>query len=422
MTTERPTRLLVAGLSWPPETFLARLIRGLLDSGIEVTVAGGRKPDATWLSLPGFSWLRLVNDDDSLPTRLLTTGGQYGRALIAGRDDLRRFRAQSTSTNGHGANGHAAALPTRLLPFAGRRWDVIYFPWNAGAISFLPLFALAPAIVSCRGAQVNVAPHNPERSAIRDGLRETFERAAAVHCVSEAILAEATQYGLDPAKAVVIRPAVDPTFFRPADDAPAPHAEFHLITTGSLIWRKGLEYMLAAARLLRERGVPVRLEIIGDGPERQHLNYTIVDMDLGDCVELSGKLAPADVRARLQTADAFVFSSLSEGISNAVLEAMACGLPVVSTNCGGMPEAVTDGVEGYLVPTRDPEALATALAALWTDAEARQRMGAAGRERVLRDFRLESQVSRFASLVREVARPHQVARAQELAQSPEVAR
>lgn len=213
---------------------------------------------------------------------------------------------------------------------------------------------------------------------------------------------EAMQFGLDPAKARVIRPAVDPEFFRPAAPARKADGRFRVVTTGSLIWRKGYEYALQAIRRLVDREVDVQFDIIGDGPERQRVLYTIIDLGLEVHVSLCGRLTPAEVRSRLQQADAFLLSSLSEGISNAVLEAMACGLPVVTTNCGGMREAVSDGVEGFVVPTRDPEAMAEALHRLATDRALARAMGRAGRERVCREFQIEDQVKQFAELYRAI--------------------
>jgi colanic acid/amylovoran biosynthesis glycosyltransferase len=113
---------------------------------------------------------------------------------------------------------------------------------------------------------------------------------------------------------------------------------------------------------------------------------------------LHGRLKPEEVRDKLQQADAFLLSSLSEGISNAVLEAMACGLPVVTTDCGGMREAVTTNVEGFVVPVRESEQMSQALATLCEDAALRTRMGRAARKRVLQEFTLSQQVSNFAAL------------------------
>ncbi len=124
---------------------------------------------------------------------------------------------------------------------------------------------------------------------------------------------------------------------------------------------------MLAIQQLKAAGVPVQYQIIGDGPERQRILYTIQDLGLQDCTQLLGRQPPTAVRELLQQADAFLLASLSEGIANVVLEAMACGLPVVTTDCGGMREAVTDGVEGFVTPVRDPNAMAQALEKLWRD-------------------------------------------------------
>jgi glycosyltransferase involved in cell wall biosynthesis len=97
-------------------------------------------------------------------------------------------------------------------------------------------------------------------------------------------------------------------------------------------------------------------------------------------------------------ADVFLLASLSEGISNAVLEAMACGITVVTTNCGGMAEAVTDGIEGFVVPVRDPCSMAHRLEKLATDRELCRRMGLAARDRIVREFTLTRQAESFVSL------------------------
>jgi glycosyltransferase involved in cell wall biosynthesis len=87
-----------------------------------------------------------------------------------------------------------------------------------------------------------------------------------------------------------------------------------------------------------------------------------------------------------------------------MLEAMACGVPVVATDCGGVSEALTDGVEGFIVPPRESEALAEALRRLWRDPGLRARMGQAGRRTATSRFTLERQLDEFLALYREVAR------------------
>ena len=391
---------MVIGVKSPPEPFLVRLVRGLAGRGMHVTLAVSHRPDAKWDAIPNVESMVMPGWDEPIPKRLWRVGRRLGGDIGRSLPETRRFLAAARAGD---TTMHPVERLYRWLPFAGRGWDVLYFPWNATAVAYLPLMDGRPTVISCRGAQINVSPHNPRRTALRDGLPITFARAAAVHCVSDAIREEAMRYGLDPAKATIIHPAVDPDVFCPSDAPRAPSDRLRIVSTGDVIWRKGLEYALTAMRLLVDRGVPVQFNIIGSGRENQRLFYTIQDLQLADHVIWHGRLTPDKVIRRLQTADVCLLSSLSEGLSNAALEGMACGLPVVTTDVGGMREAIRDGVEGFLVPARDPVAIADALAELWRQPELRAAMGAAGRARVVADFRLENQVDAFARLLGSVA-------------------
>ncbi len=391
--------LLVIGLAWPPETFLRRLLYGLADSGIAITLAATGRLERTLPAHPNLHRLPLTSWNRQPAVRLSSLLSVTLGALWRAPRATARLLARHTRPRWNEIRGWH-----QLAPFVGRGWDAVYFPWNTSAIDYSPVFEPPagldlPMVVSCRGAQVNTAPHNPARASIRDGLRATFERATAVHCVSRAILEEARRYDLDPAKAWIIHPAVDTERFRPAETAP-PDAEFQIVTTGNMIWRKGFEYALMTLRELLNRGVPARFDMIGDGPERQRVLNTISDLELTDRVRLLGKLSSTEVRNRLRSSHAFLLSSLSEGVSNAVLEAMACGLPVVTTDCGGMTEAVTDGEDGLVVPVREPAAAAAALAELARSRPLRERLGDAARQTVKRRFALPRQIARYAEMFR----------------------
>jgi colanic acid/amylovoran biosynthesis glycosyltransferase len=401
MGEDRPLRLLVVGVRWPPETFLQRLFDHLLCADVELTMAVPDAPAKDWLRREGFHWLRTPRWSGPAPLRFTRLLG--AAALAAGNDRarLRLFARHARRAGGAVAMSRAF---NRLLPFAGGAWDVIYFPWNDAAVAHAPLYELGiPVVVSCRGAQINIRPHLPQRTELRDRLTGSLARATCVHCVSGAIREEAVALGADPRTAVVIRPAVDPTVFAPAPDR-ARRQRFTVVTTGSLIWRKGHEYAIAAMRQLVDRGIDAGLDIIGDGPDRQRIVYTIHDLGLQSTVRLLGRLEPNEVLRHLQTADAFLLSSLSEGISNAVLEAMACGLPVVTTDSGGMREAVTDGLEGFVVPVRDPDAMAHALVTLAGDPLLRARMGDRARCRIVAAFTLQQQSEQFVGMLREAAK------------------
>ena len=398
MAEKKPLRLLVVGASWPPQTFLGRLMRGLTASGVEVTVAFSRDPDQDWFFRSGLRSFRTRDWSGPRLLRLAWLAWLLLRASMRSPADLRRFLRHARSESGL---KETLRTLNRLLPFAGADYDVLYFPWNSAAIDYLPLFQIGmPVLVSCRGSQINVAPYDPRRGVAR-GLPATFARATAVHCISGAIEKEAQQFGLDPAKAKVIHPGIDPDFFSPAE-ARERDAVVRLIAVGSLVWVKGTTYALEAVRKLVDRGVPVHLSLIGDGPARQRILFTIDDLGLRDHVELLGALPPIAVRDRLRKSDVFILPSLSEGFCNAAVEAMACGLPVVMTNCGGVREGVTEGLEGFIVPVREPEAMAAAIERLAKDVPLRARMGKAARARVLSQFSLSRHVSAFVALLEEV--------------------
>lgn len=405
------TRLLEVGLRCPPEPFVQRKLHGLLARGVEVSVASPlARDDAKWPDsqiefhrippLHERPWLLLVEVAWSC-LRLLAS--RPGRLLAA-------IRATARSPVGNGSSSPREVLGElrAYLRFARVRADVVHFEWTFSAVRWLPLLDLlaCPAVVSCRGSDINARSHDPAYEDWVPALPAAFERFAAVHGISKAILEEAGRYGLDDSKAWLIRPAVDPTFFQPPAQTPPDGAGLRLVTVADLRWVKGHEYALLAVRQLVERGVPVHLEVIGGDPhravgepsERQRILFTISDLGLDEHVRLSGRLGSEGVLARLQQAHVLLHASLSEGIPNAVLEGMACGLPVVVTDAGGTAEAVRPGVDGFVVAPRQPGELADALISLWQDPELRSRMGLSARRRVVRSFSVEREIDAYIRL------------------------
>lgn len=379
---------------------MGRLMRGLAAAGIDVSIAFSPRPDQEWFTRSGLRAFRTPAWEGPRLLRLLRLAWFGLRAIVRSPLDLHLFLRHAWREP---SLANRLRKLNRLLPFAGVSFDVLYFPWNSAAIDYVCLFDLGkPVLVSCRGSQINVAPYDPQRE-IREGLPVMFARVAAVHCVSQAIEDEASQFGLDRRRSHVIYPGIDPEFFIPPRRREGSEC-LRVVTVGSLVWVKGTTYAIQAVRRVLDAGVPVQFSIVGDGPERQRVLYEIHDLGLQDHVRLLGGRTPVEVLDELRRSDVFVLPSLSEGLSNAAIEAMACGLPVVTGDCGGMPEAITDGVEGFVVPLRDPHAMAKALSALASDVELRRRMGKAGRDRVLKQFTLDRQIEEFVSLLEDVAR------------------
>src|SRR5680860_1308475 len=194
---------------------------------------------------------------------------------------------------------------------------------------------------------------------------------------------------------------VDVHRFGPPEDA---HDPPRVLYVGLLTPRKGVLDLLEASRLLRDRGVPHRLCLLGGTPDEGPDAEDAVRAGVADQAELLGTRAPEQMPAAYAEADVFCLPSWWEAMPLSVLEAMAAGLPVVATDVGDVARAVADGTTGFVVPARSPVDLADALELLLTDPDRRNRMGIAGRSRAEDEFSAEVMVSRLSQLYADVAR------------------
>lgn len=173
-------------------------------------------------------------------------------------------------------------------------------------------------------------------------------------------------------------------------DCPAPPVT--ILSVGRLVPFKGFDVLIDACAELARSKMEFRCEIIGDGPLRQKLATRIAELNLEDEVQLCGALSQAEVYEKLNCCDLFALASVvdeqgaSDVFPTVILEAMACGKPIVSTRLAGIPEAVIDSSTGLLVSPESSAELASALSKLITDRSLRQEMGALGRQRVENNF------------------------------------
>jgi len=204
-------------------------------------------------------------------------------------------------------------------------------------------------------------------------------------CNAEALRERAVgRHGAPPGRVAVVPNAVDCDRFSPADAEPGPE----VVSVARLVPDKNpLALLEAFARVAPERP-GARLVLAGDGPLRPSLEARASEPDLAGRVEFAG--GRPDVRPLLARARVFALSSAREGSPNAVLEAMAAGLPVAAPAVGGLTELVRHGETGLLAPPGDVPALAEALARLLDRPEEARALGLAGRERVLREHSLEA--------------------------------
>jgi colanic acid/amylovoran biosynthesis glycosyltransferase len=178
-----------------------------------------------------------------------------------------------------------------------------------------------------------------------------------------------------------------------------------IVAIGRVIVKKGFANLIRACALLVERGKSFRCEIVGEGPLENQLRAQIEQLRLQEFVQLPGPKPQHELRARLANASVFVLPSVPEpegGMDNlptVIMEAMATGLPVVSTRVGGIPEMVIDNQTGFLVQPEDAVALAGAIEKVTNDRSLGQTLGRAGYEHAQKLFSIEKNVRELCALL-----------------------
>lgn len=192
----------------------------------------------------------------------------------------------------------------------------------------------------------------------------------------------------------------------------APGTPLRLLYLGRLVREKGLFEALEGLQRARQAGAPATLVLAGSGPDEAALRAAAAGLRLGDAVHFAGPVFGADKLALLAAADALLFPTYAEGLPYALLEAMAAGLPAITTPVGAIPDLIDDGVHGILVPPRDAQGVAGAIARL---AGARARlapMGAACRARIRDHHAIQRLAGDFSRLYAGLLPPRPAARRQ----------
>ncbi len=222
----------------------------------------------------------------------------------------------------------------------------------------------------------------PFRYAVRRLAALYYERCAHVTGPSRSVLTELEAYGLSRPSSVVSNP-IPADVFRPCADKPALKARLGLraptvLLFGRIAVEKNLEVALEVFARAAS-GAEAVLAVVGDGPHREAFAARAAALGLGERVRMFGVLRGAELVDTLNACDVYLTTSLSDTQSMTMLQAMACGLPVVAARAGGLVEYVEDGRSGVLVDPKDTEGFARALGELLADPERRGRMGLAAR-------------------------------------------
>jgi teichuronic acid biosynthesis glycosyltransferase TuaC len=262
----------------------------------------------------------------------------------------------------------ASIGPMRRLIADGWDFDVIdahYFYPDGVAAAMLARSVGKRLVITARGSDLNLIPQHvlPRRM-----MQWAARRADASIGVCAALVEVLRGWDIDPARLHVMRNGVDLQRFRPV---PAVQARQQLgidgspilLSVGNLLELKGHHLVIDALQAIEARFPAARLIIIGQGPERQRLEARARERGVASRVTFAGAVPNAQLAAWYSAADVLVLASRREGWANVLLEAMACGTPVVATDAGGTSEVVA-GVAGVLIGERSGESLAAALRAI----------------------------------------------------------
>lgn len=251
---------------------------------------------------------------------------------------------------------------SKLLPIVLYRPDIFHIQWARDLEFYICLKELfhIPVVVSLRGAHINYTPIiQPE---VADLYRNTFPKVDIFHAVSKAIIKKAESYGDIRSRTKMIHSPVPKLFFDSFSlikkyDKP----KIEVVSVGRFHWIKGYRYALDALQFLKEWNYDISYTIVGPIQTTEDIAFQINQLNLEDHVHVLPHMEQDVLIDFVKSKDVLLLTSIEEGIANVVLEAMALGVPVISTNCGGMSEVVFPNETGWLVPERDAEEIANAI-------------------------------------------------------------
>lgn len=323
------------------------------------------------------------------------------------------FKVIYSTSRGEGSGGGGSLgkyvgllVKTLAVTLAGG-YDLVH------AHYLLPTAALALIPAALRGKPLVITAHGTDiytgqRRFWRGLIARAIRRACRVVVVSRFLGLELiTGYGRPSSDLVVADMGVDTERFAPMDkeslkaDLGMTGAVPHLLFVGAFVEQKGLQDLAEALNIMAGDGVPFRATLLGDGPLKPAVEAMV--HELGDRVRMAPFAPHPQLPALMGSADLFVLPSRREGVGLLVcLEALACGVPVVATRAGGLPEIVKDGVNGVLVPPEQPRELAGALERLCRDPDRIVKLAGRARETALaHDER--AQAARIAQVYAECA-------------------
>jgi glycosyltransferase involved in cell wall biosynthesis len=302
---------------------------------------------------------------------------------------------------------YLAAAPLRALRLG--RFDLVHAVMVSGGA-----FAAAAYLKAGRRPSLLTLQDGDSEEYVRRYLGPLFpayaplhRRFDRVHAISSYLARRAVAYGVRPDAIVVVPNGCDPHLLDeppPAADGAALRRELRLegarviVSVSRLVLKNGIDRLLQAFPAIIREVPDAALLLVGEGEDRPALERLAAELGVSACMRLTGAVPPSDVARYLRLAEVFARPSLSEGLGTAFLEAMACGLPVVGTPTGGIPDFLIDGRTGLFCDPERPATIADAVLRLLRDRTLARELGRAGRALVAERYRWEAVAERIGAL------------------------
>ncbi len=381
----------------PSTTFIENLIDGLSRSGFEILLFGKKTADKKYgnnvkIYFTPVSRLKLfvfvVKESIELIFKNPKLFYRFWKALTKERKNLK-------------SNFQVAGV---LLPILNNQPDIFHIQW-AKTVQLNPeLFELLDCKIalSLRGAHINYSPLLDKNLA--DSYNKYFPLIDGFHAVSKAIGKEAMKYGAEEKKIFVIHSSVKEELLQKHAELYDGNSLLEIISIGRFHWKKGYHYAIDAMKILNDKKVNFNYTIIAQGIIPGEIIFLINEYGLGDRVKIIQGLNQEEVIRKLQNSHLLLLPSVEEGIANVVLEAMAVGVPVITTDCGGMSEFVFDKINGYIVPMRDPELIADRVIQFAdADTKSKQLISEKGKVTIKKEFSSDRQIIQFTKFYESIS-------------------
>ncbi len=383
--------IVLAAVPGYSETFFRSKIRFLNETkGIEVVLFADRKmPNVSWAEctvvygsiIQGKGFLGSVK-----LMRLL-----FHMCLWCPIKSWRLFTLNKQSGFGFYQNIKSLAQSAHLL---NHKLDWLHFGFGTMALGRENVARVIKAkmAVSFRGFDIAIYPlKHPHCYDL------VWKNVDKVHVISDDLGALVNKNGYPQYRPMQkVTPAIDTTKFIQPNQYKSLNTPLKIITVARLHWKKGLEHTLDSLRLLKQKDIDFHYTIVGEGEEYERLVFAVHQLELRQQVTFSGKLSPEEVIEKLKEADLYIQFSIQEGFCNAVLEAQAMELLCIVSDAEGLSENVLHNVTGWVVPRRNPLALAKQVEEVMAmDSQSLNEFRRQAKERIEQQFNLERQKKLF---------------------------